>query len=350
MQKTSTTKGTTNYTLHGKNVVHMANSANGIDMHFFYDAQNRPAIVIYNGTAYYYMHNLQGDIIHLVDANGNNVVNYVYDAWGKKLSATGSMAGSLGYWQPFRYRGYVYDEETGLYYLRSRYYNSNSNRFISSDSITINNIYSYTHNCPINGLDLDGYETKWVYDMLQEPEIANSIKQLPIHTKIKHLPIGSGVEYALIRIEGVNATMAYVASQTGIPLAMLQAVAYRETICYGVDDLLDKLPNHSKGLMQVKANTALTSYNYFNPRSTLSKESLETMLLQDDMSIYFSALTMKYWAEQYDIDLTNACEDEIGLVFSSYNSGLKMNKVGNYGKACLTYYRAFSRHTEVVPW
>ena len=43
------------YKLHGKNVVHMTNSANGIDMHFFYDAQNRPAIVIYNGTAYYYI-------------------------------------------------------------------------------------------------------------------------------------------------------------------------------------------------------------------------------------------------------------------------------------------------------
>ena len=45
VQKTSTSKGTTNYTLHGKNVVHMTNSANGIDMHFFYDAQNRPAIM-----------------------------------------------------------------------------------------------------------------------------------------------------------------------------------------------------------------------------------------------------------------------------------------------------------------
>ena len=57
------------YKLHGKNVVHMTNSANGIDMHFFYDTQNRPAIVIYNGTTYYYMHNLQGDII-TIDIRG----------------------------------------------------------------------------------------------------------------------------------------------------------------------------------------------------------------------------------------------------------------------------------------
>ena len=165
VQKTSSTKGTTNYTLHGKNVVHMTNSANGVDMHFFYDAQNRPAIVVYNGTPYYYLHNLQGDIIHIVDANGNNVVNYFYDAWGKKLSVTGSMAGSLGYWQPFRYRGYVYDEETGLFYLRSRYYDPAESKFISSDDtvylgangdLISYNLLAYCGSNPISGNDPDG--------------------------------------------------------------------------------------------------------------------------------------------------------------------------------------------------
>ena len=180
VQKISTTKGTTNYTLHGKNVVHMTNSANGIDMHFFYDAQNRPAIVIYNGTAYYYMHNLQGDIIHLVDANGNNVVNYVYDAWGKKLSVTGSMAGSLGYWQPFRYRGYVYDEETGLYYLRSRYYSTTISRFINEDDRLVisfkgSNLYIYTNNNPIAHRDESGHDAVSI-DMIY----MNSIETGPI--------------------------------------------------------------------------------------------------------------------------------------------------------------------------
>ena len=77
----------------------------------------------FNGTKYGYIHNLQGDVIGLIDSNGTEVVKYVYDAWGKILSTTGSLASSLGTIQPFRYRGYVFDQETGLYYLRSRYYN-----------------------------------------------------------------------------------------------------------------------------------------------------------------------------------------------------------------------------------
>ena len=80
MQKVATSTGTTKYTLHGKNIVHMTNGSN--TLHFFYDAQNRPAVVLFNGTAYAYIYNLQGDVIALVDANGNKVVEYKYDAWG----------------------------------------------------------------------------------------------------------------------------------------------------------------------------------------------------------------------------------------------------------------------------
>ena len=65
--------------------------------------------------------NLQGDILAILDSAGNTVVQYAYDAWGGKKTTTGSMAGTLGYYNPFRYRGYVWDEETWMYYLRSRY-------------------------------------------------------------------------------------------------------------------------------------------------------------------------------------------------------------------------------------
>ena len=62
------------------------------------------------------------------------VVSYTYDAWVKILSTTGSMASTLGAENPFRYRGYVYDEETELYYLKSRYYKPAWGRFINADS------------------------------------------------------------------------------------------------------------------------------------------------------------------------------------------------------------------------
>ena len=102
-------------------------------LRFFYDAQNRPAVVVYNGTAYAYVKSLQSDIVAILDENGNTAVSYGYDAWGAPLWCTGELAETLGKVQPFRYRGYVFDEETALYYLRSRYYNAERCRFVNAD-------------------------------------------------------------------------------------------------------------------------------------------------------------------------------------------------------------------------
>ena len=147
--------------MHGKNVVHMTSGTD--KLRFFYDAQNRPAVVVYNGTAYAYVKSLQGDIVAILDENGNTVVSYGYDAWGALLWCTGELAETLGKVQPFRYRGYVFDEETGLYYLRSRYYNPNLGRFVNADrafdanaSVTTYNQYAYCDNCPVIYLDSEG--------------------------------------------------------------------------------------------------------------------------------------------------------------------------------------------------
>ena len=74
------------------------------------------------------------------------------------------MAGTLGTVQPFRYRGYVYDVETGLYYLRSRYYNPEWGRFINADAQVIENMYTYCKNTPILFVDNNGYEPKLAND------------------------------------------------------------------------------------------------------------------------------------------------------------------------------------------
>ena len=159
-----TVNGTvTDYTLHGKNIVHLTQGSN--TLHFWYDAGNRPAIVEYNGTRYAYIHNLQGDVVGILDSTGTEVVKYTYDAWGKVLSVTGSLASTLGTLQPFRYRGYVYDVETGLYYLRSRYYRPTWERFLNADTISIErnrlllfsfNCFAYCRNSPILQCDYDG--------------------------------------------------------------------------------------------------------------------------------------------------------------------------------------------------
>ena len=125
-------------------------------MHFYYDAQNRPSIVNYNGNHYAYVYNLQGDVMALLDNTGTKVVSYSYNAWGKLLNTTGSMAATLGVLNPFRYRGYIYDEETGFYYLRSRYYYPNRCRFINADKLITNNTFAYCNNNSIFAIDANG--------------------------------------------------------------------------------------------------------------------------------------------------------------------------------------------------
>ena len=172
----------TKYTLHGKNVVHMTSGTD--ELHFFYDAQNRPAVVVYNGTAYAYVKSLQGDIVAILDENGNAVVSYGYDAWGMPLWCTGELAETLGKVQPFRYRGYVFDEETGLYYLRSRYYNPRWGRFVNADNYILAdtgkggvNIFLYCSNSPISNCDRLGTETKTALD-ITDPETAEAFAKL----------------------------------------------------------------------------------------------------------------------------------------------------------------------------
>ena len=155
---------TTNYYLHGKLLTHMTVDYRDTSevlhqdvLHFFYDAQSRPEKVHYNGILYTYIHNLQGDIVGMLDNSGALVVEYKYDAWGKGISISGSLATTLGERNPFRYRGYIYDEETGLYYLRSRYYSAGTCRFILPDVICKGNLYTYCYGKPLEHVDSSGY-------------------------------------------------------------------------------------------------------------------------------------------------------------------------------------------------
>lgn len=91
----------------------------------------------------------------------NEVVTYSYDSWGKLLNIGGSLADTVGKINPFRYRGYYYDSETGLYYLQSRYYDANVGRFINSDGLVSDgllgtNSFTYCNNNPSNCIDPDG--------------------------------------------------------------------------------------------------------------------------------------------------------------------------------------------------
>ncbi len=178
------TKGTTtdNYKYIYENGLLMQMRCNNIILDFTYGADGRPIGFAYRASVastpayYYYALNSRGDVIGLYNSSGALIVNYKYDAYGKLLGITNSSGSTItakysyGVLNPLRYRSYVYDRETGLYYLQTRYYDPttcrfiNADRFISSIGTTTQgyNMFAYCFNNPVNLSDTSGNWPKWV--------------------------------------------------------------------------------------------------------------------------------------------------------------------------------------------
>lgn len=143
---------------------------------FYYDNSGEVMSVSCNGTMYFYIKDLQGDITEIVDKDGKAVAEYAYDAWGNMLTEDNGTL-TIGKLNPFRYRSYVYDEETGLYYLQSRYYDPLTGRFLNADVYAdtqsgtplSTNMFAYCENNAINKSDDEGKDAWWI----QSPNSAN---------------------------------------------------------------------------------------------------------------------------------------------------------------------------------
>ena len=128
--------------------------------HYLYDGSGQLTAIRYKGADYYYIRDGLMTITGLIDANGIAVVNYRYDSWGRLLGITGSLAETLGKDNPYRFKGYYYDEETGMYYLKSRYCQPEICRFVSADvyittelNMNGSNMYSRKYRKFINTFD-----------------------------------------------------------------------------------------------------------------------------------------------------------------------------------------------------
>ena len=136
---------------------------------YFYDADGNPSGIRYkdhNGTVndYYFVCNWRGDVIQIYNASGVLVATYDYDAWGKVTeNATSADTQNITETNPIRYRGYYYDTETRLYYLKSRYYDPATRRFLNEDSqlnfCNVNgcNMFTYCNNNPVLFSDPTGH-------------------------------------------------------------------------------------------------------------------------------------------------------------------------------------------------
>lgn len=139
---------------------------------FYYEYNENDELIgfKYNDEQYYYTKNGQNDIIGILNNNFEKIITYEYDSWGKLISIKDEQGNditndtnSIGYKNPYRYRGYRYDNETDLYYLQSRYYDPEIGRFISADDLLAtscgvleHNMYVYCNNNPINQMDSSG--------------------------------------------------------------------------------------------------------------------------------------------------------------------------------------------------
>lgn len=157
------------YTLDGSKI--LKETWGGNTLIPLYDQEDSVCGLLYNGQFYYFIKNLQGDVISITDMYGNPLANYIYDAWGKCTISTccncdnSTCDCTIAQINPFRYRGYYYDTETELYYLQSRYYDSTVGRFINGDetayqciapTLAGHDAFSYCFNDCINLLDFDG--------------------------------------------------------------------------------------------------------------------------------------------------------------------------------------------------
>ena len=152
---------------------------------FVYDENNQPYAMRYRSTTngvyntYYYVLNVQGDVVGLLNSSGAIAAKYTYDPWGKVTvqnpsGTTNTSSSFIGNINPLRYRGYYYDTETGFYYLQTRYYDPAIGRFINADTYTTTdetgllstNMFAYCENNPVMGTDPTGEFLDTVFDVI----------------------------------------------------------------------------------------------------------------------------------------------------------------------------------------
>ena len=251
----------TRYYLNGSKIVALETGSE--KLHFIYDQSGNLFAMKAGSELYYYLHNCQNDIIGLVDSMGTQVVSYQYDSWGKPVGMTDATADGVGSKNPFRYREYCWDEETGMYYVNSRYYDLETCRFISADDTDVlevqddlydKNLYAYCDNNPISRVDEEG--DMWQFALASGGTLA----------------AGSG--FSLSALGG--SIMASLGAITPVGWAVLGVVAVVGTVAIGIKYVKSKSKSKSKREVDPYARSGQKKQGRENKYTSKQKENFKS--------------------------------------------------------------------------
>ena len=274
---------------------------------FYYDHEGKPLYMEYadgndecSGT-YRYILNLQGDVVGLYDLTRDCMaMTYTYDAWGRELSWSTLNSGYAGliFNNPLTYRGYIYDRETGFYYLQSRYYDSTVGRFLNADDTNYLgisgtvigwNLFSYCYNDPINYTDRFGYSSL-VGELQLPPDFLNIL--------------GAALNGIMASVLGsISSIKAAIASSWFVPLCIVATLIAVAGISYVIYKTVKMYAMAMETLRIVNQTVRVNGIN----EDKLSGYSVYLIYKNSDKTIYYVGMTKNFANRKYKHQKSSGC-------------------------------------------
>ena len=295
----------TEYVIEGKDIIFEISDEETVA--YIYDSDMNVIGMIIDDETYYFEKNVQSDVLRILDDNGNVMCEYVYDAWGNVICINGDE--ELARKNPFRYRSYYYDVETGLYYAESRYYDPVVGRFINADKIeeiiwdyTNLNMYAYCGNDPVNYYDPSGEAAVYVKTFISS-DINQAAAQAKLNPEAKQIyvgavkitnmnwanSLGTGSENKTYIISSKSEFINKWNSSLAINVLIILAHGTYDGIQFGEDsfttrDIGDLQYREIKFIWLLCCNTGHYEYRYYNFACALSKKIRGVVIAPDQVA------------------------------------------------------------------
>ena len=332
---------------------------------FFYDDNGSPfgmSVKSANSGSvktYYYEKNLQGDIVGIMNEAGYRVVTYTYDAWGNPYdpvysynSGVSAADRSNAELNPFRYRGYYYDVETGYYYLQTRYYNPDWGRFLNADKqisgigkdIRGYNLFTYCFNNPVNMSDPAGNWPKLstIFIVVAVTAVAVAAVAVTVATCGAAAPAlavaGGGI------IGGISAGAAATAASVATGATIVAVVSTTAAVTSAVaEKTVEKTARRNNSVYVLKDDTGTVQYvgrtNDVDRRRAAhsanpARAGLEMEVIASGLNLTESrALEQAGMAYYHTINTANKMNNQINSVSPKYWGAFKELALGtlSYG-------------------